>query len=102
MRRTAPRSPHAFPGGPWRLLEEALPLLWLALVLGAYAVLALYPLHPTRAPVPGIAEADRAALPLLVAVLAAGIIAYLRRRRARAPAPASRHASENPATSHDD
>ena len=70
---------------PWLWLE-CLPVIWLALVITAYALLALQPflfpsLRPT-AEVPGIAEADRAVLPLLAALVIAGIIRYFSLRNA--------------------
>jgi hypothetical protein len=78
-------------GGALGLVLELLPVLWLVVVLSAYAVLALHPLEATRAEVRGIAEAERAVLPLLAALVFAAIIRYywLRKMRLRAPEPGS-------------
>jgi hypothetical protein len=70
---------------PWALLD-AVPLIWLALVLSAYAVLAMFPLTSRNLAVPGIAEAERAALPVLAALVLGAILRYLR-GRGSGPAP---------------
>jgi len=73
------------PAGPglWGWLD-VLPILWLVLVISAYALLALYPIPQgsaqRRAEVPGVAELEQAVLPLLASLGVIGIIRYLRSR----------------------
>jgi hypothetical protein len=66
-------------------LLAVVPLLWLGVVAGAYALVALYPLTaPGAGAPPGLEILDRWALPLLALSVAAGIITCLAgRRRAR-------------------
>jgi len=50
-------------------------------LVSGYALLALHPMTPSREPVPGIAETERAVLPLLALVILTGIIRYPGLRR---------------------
>lgn len=75
-------------------LLELVPLAWLALTLTAYWFVVAAPaerVEQLAAPVPGLAEADRAAAPLLAALLLVGIIRYFGLRNS------SRHALSSPA-----
>ncbi|MCC2672600.1 MAG: hypothetical protein K0Q72_5072 [Armatimonadetes bacterium] len=69
--------PAGHSGGLWWHWLDAAPAFWLVVVGSAYSLLALHPLVPTAKEVPGMAEADRLALPLLVVTLTAGIIRYV-------------------------
>ena len=71
---------------PLRMLD-LVPGAWLLLVLIAYWMVLTAPLDTPRqltAPVPGLDSADRAALPLLLLVLLAGIIRRFAGRRSQA------------------
>jgi hypothetical protein len=74
----------------WLAWLDALPVLWLAVVIFPYALLALHPMVPTRAEVPGVAEAERAALPLLAVLVTAAIIRYFCLRAAASGARPAR------------
>lgn len=71
----------------WWYWLDAVPAAWMALVLSAYGLLARQPVlsSPLKSEVPGIPEADRLALPFLVATVTAGIIRYVCARRAEGP-----------------
>ena len=75
--KTGP-SPAAIPieeqARPWWAWLDAAPVFWLVVVISAYGLLALHPMAPTRNEVPGVVEADRLALPLLVVTVIAGIV----------------------------
>jgi hypothetical protein len=79
--------PETKPEGVLALVLDLLPIVWLLLVLSAYALLALHPMLNTRAEVPGVAEAERAVLPLLAALVFAAIIRYYWLRKARPRSP---------------
>jgi hypothetical protein len=83
----------------WLALLDLAPLLWLCLLFLAYLLLALHPLVPTRAPVPGIAELEAYALPLLAVTVAVGIIRWLVLRGVEAgadrPRPAHKRGSRD-------
>ena len=65
----------------WNWLD-ALPLLWLLLVLCAYVLLATQPvtLQTRREEVRGVLELERWVLPLLAALVAGAILRYLHGR----------------------
>lgn len=64
-------------------------MIWLALAISPYALLAVYPMQATQAEVPGVAEAERAVLPLLLSLVVAAIIQYFPRRNMRSPTGAA-------------
>ncbi len=65
----------------WSFLQ-VIPVAWLLLVLVGYALVVFAPADNPTAPVPGLAEADRVAGPLLAALLLTGIIKCFSLRRA--------------------
>jgi hypothetical protein len=69
---------------------DLIPAAWLLLVITAYSLVVTEDWRMTRAPVPGIAEAERALPPLLCSLVLAAIIRYfwLRNTRARAASEA--------------
>lgn len=67
------------PSKPLERVLDLVPVAWLALTLTAYWFVVSAPAERPEqlsAPVPGLAEADRAAAPLLAALLLIGIIRY--------------------------
>lgn len=66
---------------------EAIPVVWLVLVLCAYALLVMQPLTPQllRQEVPGVVELERWVLPLLAALVAGAILRYLHGRGSGTP-----------------
>ena len=67
---------------------DLLPIAWLGLVIWAYLGLAAAPYSPAGEPVPVVAAADRAVVPLLALLLLTAIIRYFRRRDASGSAAA--------------
>ena len=80
---------------PWL---DAVPILWLALVISAYALLALQPMESTRREIPGIEAAERSYWPLLLSLCAAAIMRYL---DGRSPGAASGGFSSERAANND-
>lgn len=80
------------PGSPLAavlLLLDALPVIWLVLVLSAYALVALHPWMPTRREVGGVAEAERALPAVLLCLVGAAIIRYFLLKSTTPPASAA-------------
>jgi hypothetical protein len=88
----AERAPVRPPEGRAALIQwlDALPVLWLALVLIGYGLLAfqpfLFPFLPLQAEIPGLETAERAVGPLLASLAGAAIIRYFSLRNGRSPA----------------
>jgi hypothetical protein len=55
-------------------------VIWLLVVASAFGLLAFKEMEPTRFGVPGMEQADRLALPLLLVVVIAGMIRYFASR----------------------
>lgn len=64
-----------------RAMLELVPLCWLALVLFAFACLALYVPVRSTDQVPAVLAADRAVLPLLALLMVVAIIRYFSLRK---------------------
>lgn len=119
IRSEDPQSAATETGAPPRprwwldLLLQVPPVLWLGLVLVAYALVALRPpQHPDEyasaadraayafAPVPGVAELDAWVLPALVLLGVAGLVRYfvMRPDGSAQPAPAASPGADRDAT----
>lgn len=65
----------------WNWLD-AVPVIWLALVISAYSLVAFYPPVATRAEAPGVEAAEQHYFTLLTLLIAAAFLKAMRRRSA--------------------
>lgn len=84
QREAAPAGPPEAPPGPdWLAWLDLVPAIWLVIVISAYALIVIFPEYTRQPaqPIPGIAEMERAAGPLLFSLGVAAIIRYFLTRQ---------------------